>query len=113
MVDYLDEIVRNAKREEKLREKKIGHLVGFLKSNRLSIISDDVATVDKKEVIDTKNEIIIIGDGITIDEDGIEEYVDNYELKIYKHCLLDWEEDKFAGIINLYYIWQDKELVIG
>ncbi|WP_409069904.1 hypothetical protein ACFLKB_12070 [Clostridium sp. FAM 1755] len=109
MVDYLDEIVRNAKREEKLREKKIEHLVGFLKSNKLSLISDNIATVDKKNIIETKNSIVIIGVAVVGE---YEEFIEGYSLNISKEGLLDWEEDSLVGAINLHYINKEEQLIL-
>ncbi|WP_434291196.1 hypothetical protein [Clostridium botulinum] len=94
---------------EYLRGEKLRHLVRFLKSDGLSLINDDIATVDKKKVIETEDSIIVVGDAVVGE---LEEFIEGYSLKISKFGLLDWEEDWFAGAINLYYINSDKQLML-
>ncbi|AUN23703.1 hypothetical protein RSJ22_14265 [Clostridium botulinum] len=102
-------MVKNAKREEELREKKLKHLVRFLKSNKLSLISDNIATVDKKNIIETETDIIVTGNAVV---GGLEEFIEGYSLNISKEGFLDWKEDWFAGAINLHYINSDKQLML-
>ena len=94
---------------EYLRGEKLKHLARFLKSDGLSLISDDIATVDKKNIIETETDIVIIGDAVVGE---YEEFIKDYSLRISKFGLLDWEEDWFTGAINLYYINSDKELIV-
>ncbi|MEL5897273.1 hypothetical protein AAGC94_04215 [Clostridium sporogenes] len=95
---------------EYLRGEKLKHLARFLKSDRLSLISDDIATVDKKNIIETENNIVIIGDAVVGE---YEEFTKNYSLKISKSGLLDWDEDWFNGTINLHYIDREQQLILG
>ncbi|NFL55729.1 hypothetical protein FDB79_09020 [Clostridium botulinum] len=94
---------------EYLRGEKLRHLVRFLKSNKLSLISDDIATVDKKKVIETETDIIVTGNAVVGE---LEEFIEGYSLNISKEGLLDWKEDWFAGAINLHYINSNKQLIV-
>ncbi|MBN3397100.1 hypothetical protein CF074_05240 [Clostridium botulinum] len=94
---------------ENKREDKLGHLTKFLKSDRLSLISDDVATVDKQKVIETDDSIIVTGNAVVGE---LEEFIEGYSLNISKKGLLDWEEDWLCGTINLCYINSSKQLIV-
>ncbi|ACO83933.1 hypothetical protein [Clostridium botulinum] len=94
---------------EYLRGEKLRHLVRFLKSDGLSLISDDIATVDKKKVIETETDIIVAGNAVVGE---LEEFIGGYSLNISKEGLLDWEEDWFGGTINLHYINREQQLIL-
>ncbi|AUN11592.1 hypothetical protein [Clostridium botulinum] len=94
---------------ENKREDKLGHLTKFLKSDGISLINDNIATVDKQKVIETDDSIIVTGNAVVGE---LEEFIEGYSLNISKKGLVDWEEDWFTGAINLHYINSDKQLIL-
>ncbi|MBN3393390.1 hypothetical protein CJF16_04255, partial [Clostridium botulinum] len=66
---------------ENKREDKLGHLTKFLKSDGISLINDNVATVDKKKVIETETDIIVAGNAVVGE---LEEFIGGYSLNISK-----------------------------
>ncbi|NFA60852.1 hypothetical protein K8O96_03220 [Clostridium sporogenes] len=94
---------------ENKREDKLGHLTKFLKSDGISLISNDVSTVNKHEVLETERDIIVVGDAVVGE---YEEFIEGYSLNISKKELLDWEEDWFGGTINLHYINREQQLIL-
>lgn len=94
---------------ENRREDKLGHLTKFLKSDGISLISNDVSTMDKHEVLETEDSIIVVGDAVVGE---LEEFIEGYSLKISKKGLLDWGEDWFSGTINLHYINKEEQLIL-
>ncbi|KEI89309.1 hypothetical protein N493_07275 [Clostridium botulinum B2 433] len=94
---------------EYLRGEKLRHLARFLKSDGISLINNDVATVDKQKVIETETDIIVTGNAVVGE---YEEFIEGYSLNISKEGLLDWEEDWLAGAINLHYINKEEQLIL-
>ncbi|EPY2275464.1 hypothetical protein ACXAT3_000142 [Clostridium sporogenes] len=94
---------------EYLKEEKLKHLVKFLESKEISMVSDDIATVDKHKLMETEYNIIVMGDAVA---NQTEEFIEDYKLEISKNGLLDWEEDFFSGAINLYYINGEQQLIL-
>ncbi|ABS41715.1 hypothetical protein [Clostridium botulinum] len=94
---------------ENKREDKLGHLTKFLKSDGISLINNDIVTMNKHEVLETEDSIIVVGDAVVGE---LEEFIEGYSLKISKFGLLDWKEDWFSGAINLHYINSNEQLIL-